>query len=495
MQQADPHKVGYINDYCWRRVGNALRCDVDPAKGRVLCATQPYKRGSPLFVEPPLLLVAESSEDSSYLQLQRVAGQLNFVHAPLWYWAALCSLNSDDLVGCKLSIPNATKEQQKRLMLLCCPETHEASADVIALVGEFWPRAGDTQAVATKLERLLAVWLLNCFEHSEEPLGFSTFFLPSFLSHNCRPNCMWHYEHDDFVLRAREDIAAGDEITVSYLAEESLLESTEGRRAQLEATKHFTCHCQTCEAPLDASRGFRCLRCKDGEIFLCTDDDPATGGGLACSMCQQCGFRANAKQAANIRDQESQVEELVQEWDRKSACAGPDVYLTDSVALRIETNLASFFSLHHWLRDRASRHLITYYEAIGRADLALPLAAQCAEFTIETYPGCSALHAWALETQGDLRLRLEGFKISDPSGVEAPPGLAAERLAQVWREVGPVYMQATEVLATLFGGEHTFHTAMRDKYDALGRATRRSSGTRKSHKHRGSKRSVNAAAG
>lgn len=28
----------------------------------------------------------------------------------------------------------------------------------------------------------------------QEPVGFSTFFLPAFISHDCRPNCMWHYD-------------------------------------------------------------------------------------------------------------------------------------------------------------------------------------------------------------------------------------------------------------------------------------------------------------
>ena len=41
---------------------------------------------------------------------------------------------------------------------------------------------------------------------SQEPVGFSTFFLPAFISHDCRPNCMWHYEGDSFILRARTEV-------------------------------------------------------------------------------------------------------------------------------------------------------------------------------------------------------------------------------------------------------------------------------------------------
>lgn len=362
--------------------------------------------------------------------------------------------------------------------MLCHPEAAEPSPDVAAIVEELWPRAHRRSALAGKLERLLSVWLLNCFEHSEEPVGFSTFFLPSFLSHSCRPNCMWHYKADDFVLRARQDIAEGDEVTVSYLAEESLVESTASRRAQLLATKHFICCCGACQAPLDRARGFVCLSCRDGEIFL----DVSSAAGLptasANGACSQCGFLADSSQVAALCAQEAQVEHFVQEWDRRAGRAAPDTYLTDALALRLQANLEGLFSPSHWLRDRTTRHLTAYYEATGRADLALPLATRNADFLQEAYPGCSALRAWALETQGDLQLRLAGFRLVGPSGVEAPGGLQAEQLAGLWREVGPVYAEALETLRVLFGEDHEFYTTMQEKCGSLARATRQAGTTK-----------------
>lgn len=368
-------------------------------------------------------------------------------------------------------VVTASSEQQARLLMLCHPEMHETSSDITTLVSQFWPRASNQQSLAKKLETLLAVWLLNCFEHSEDPVGFSTFFLPSFLSHSCRPNCMWHYEGDSFVLRARESIAAGDEVTVSYLSEEALLESTASRRKQLEVTTHFTCECDRCTAPVDRVRGFSCPSCKVGECFLNFGSSVAIAS--IQGACQQCGFLPNSSQVAEMCSQEMRVEDYIQEWDRKALNVAPDTYLTDAVALKLEANLAGLLSEHHWLRDRAGRHLIAYYEATGRADLALPLAKLSVRFATDTYPGCSALHAWALETQGDLRLRLDGFKLQGPSAVEAPVGLTPEMQQKAWQDVGPIYAEALQILGTLFGREHDFYTTMQDKYNSLSVATRR----------------------
>eukprot|EP00438_Fugacium_kawagutii_P017225 Skav206648 [mRNA] locus=scaffold863:73317:80128:- [translate_table: standard] len=182
---------------------------------------------------------------------------------------------------------------------------------------------------------------------------------------------MWHYEGDCFTLRARRDITEGEEITVSYLAEESLLESIASRRSQLEATKHFLCNCSSCIQPLDPVRGFRCLGCQKGEIFFEFADQirPCKAGA-----CERCGFLATGAQAKELALQEAKVEELlgaagvpplewfVQEWDRKEGTAA--AYLTEDLgrdegckdmAQRLEDNMSQLFSERHWLRDRVAR--------------------------------------------------------------------------------------------------------------------------------------------
>ncbi|CAL1164068.1 unnamed protein product [Cladocopium goreaui] len=407
--------VKYINSYCQEKVLGSLLCDVHPQKGRILVAEKNFACGTKLFAEAPLHLVAEAPKDPAFIRLKRLCKVKSFAHAPLWYWAALSSLTGEDYEGCNASFPSVTMEQQQQLLMFYHPEPQVPSEDSLHIVHEFWGRNA-ASSLALKLESLLAVWLLNCFEHSEEPVGFSTFFLPAFISHDCRPNCMWHYEGDCFTLRARRNIPVGEEITVSYLAEESLLESIASRRSQLEATKHFLCNCSTCRVALDPVRGFRCLGCQKGEIFFECGD---TIKPCALGACRRCGFLATAAQANELVLQEAKVEELVQEWDRKEGSAA--AYLTEEQAQRLEENMSQLFSDKHWLRDRVARHLVAYYEAAGDAKTALSFANRCSEFTAEVYPGFSALQAWSMETQGDLQLRLNGFQVG-PDSVEGQGG-------------------------------------------------------------------------
>ncbi|CAE7939431.1 unnamed protein product, partial [Symbiodinium necroappetens] len=131
------------------------------------------------------------------------------------YWAAMCSLPPKDLPPTSKLKP-VTEDTHKKLLLLYSPETSEASEAMRLLVEEF---PSELRCRPLDLERLMQVWILNCFEHTDEPLGYATYFMSSFMSHSCRPNSLWHYDGDDFILRARERIQAGDEITVSYLSE------------------------------------------------------------------------------------------------------------------------------------------------------------------------------------------------------------------------------------------------------------------------------------
>merc|ERR1719454_2651442 len=75
-----------------------------------------------------------------------------------------------------------------------------------------------------KLETLLQVWVHNAFAHEDEPPSSAIYFLPSFMSHSCLPSIAWYCtEEKIYVLRARRAISPGDEVTVSYLDEQSLL--------------------------------------------------------------------------------------------------------------------------------------------------------------------------------------------------------------------------------------------------------------------------------
>lgn len=51
----------------------------------------------------------------------------------------------------------------------------------------------------------------------------------SMLAHDCAASACWHYgEKEAFVLRARQYIKKGDEITISYVGDDDLFKSTSG---------------------------------------------------------------------------------------------------------------------------------------------------------------------------------------------------------------------------------------------------------------------------
>merc|ERR1712087_1004562 len=94
------------------------------------------------------------------------------------------------------------------------------------------------------LERLIEIWVLNCFEYAHN--ASSIYFFSSFMSHSCLPNAVWHFRGADHVLRCRQRIRPGEEVCISYLPESSLLQSTPVRRLELNETKRFWCDCERC---------------------------------------------------------------------------------------------------------------------------------------------------------------------------------------------------------------------------------------------------------
>ena len=69
------------------------------------------------------------------------------------------------------------------------------------------------------------------------------YLLPSYFNHACASNAAWHCIGDAMVIRATEDIAAGEEITIPYVCSESYQE----RSASLAVYLPNGCDCRLCE--------------------------------------------------------------------------------------------------------------------------------------------------------------------------------------------------------------------------------------------------------
>eukprot|EP00914_Ancora_sagittata_P016479 GHVO01032762.1.p1 GENE.GHVO01032762.1~~GHVO01032762.1.p1 ORF type:complete len:568 (+),score=61.75 GHVO01032762.1:38-1741(+) len=285
-----PSTVDLINSYADEHHDKNFVCDILPLKGRVLLSQKELHAGEPIMREPPLHTVCADKNHPIYLKLERWCEKHDFSLDPIWYWCALNSLivndgvdagaedsassESEEGVANKSSqpylnlqtIPSKTKA---RLLMLYIPEIVKPSREVRLLIKKL---GLGSVCTGWELETMLRIWILNCFEYTDDPLGFAIFFMPAFCSHSCMPNAVWFFnDHNEFVLITRRKINPNDEITLSYISEDGLYEPTPLRQHSLEATKDFTCTCARCLSPSDLSRGFRCPRCRRGTVYLSAD--------------------------------------------------------------------------------------------------------------------------------------------------------------------------------------------------------------------------------
>mmetsp|Transcript_58750 Transcript_58750/g.131380 ORF Transcript_58750/g.131380 Transcript_58750/m.131380 type:complete len:501 (+) Transcript_58750:125-1627(+) len=451
-------ELQYINDYCQRRLNGVVECSWTADKGRILKANKPFKVGDEILREHPLHVVAEDRGGSAFDEVAALCAEREDWLDPLWYWAGLNSLLPDQLPQGETRIKPVTADQQKQILLLYChdiTEASEASKQLVSALGL------TSRLNPVDLERLLQRWIFNCFEHSDSPLAYSMYFMSSFMSHGCLPNAVWHHDNDDFTLRARRDIQVGDEIVVSYLSEEALLESTPARRQSLQGSKDFLCSCDRCAAGLDTCRGFRLA---GSTIF----PDPATpDNALAFSMLDHT---LTDVQVRTLRAEEHWFATQVQTWgarieDKYSRADNLLVEMERGVQ-RAERTLAQ-----HWLLDRAWKYLSRLYDSEGRVYEAEAALNKRIAYQVSVYPGLCGEHAWTLETYGDLLLKHHG--LHDDSNLQAPrTGYAAAAV-----KAKLLYADAMKILRDMFGDKHEYFTNLEEKVGALDKRLKRCKNT------------------
>lgn len=446
----------YINEYCRDRHKSVVKCSWTPEKGRILTSERAFDQGAIIFREPPLHIVAEDKGNTCFIRLKELCKQHSetFEYEPLWYWTALSSLKPSQLAPSETRLKPITEDQQRKLFLLYHSEVSEASEAAKLLVTDL---GLDPHLEPLDLERLLQIWILNCFEHSDDPLGYSAYFMSSFMSHSCLPNAVWHYDGDDFVLRARSSIKDKDEISVSYLSEDALLESVPARRKHLKDSKHFLCTCVRCTADRDASRGFRCPSCKSGTAFFAPSAE-VSGGTLAGVVCSECRRATTEAEAAELLQEEKGLEQKLETFERRMERNGKGKHsallspLEDAVT-RAERSLSQ-----HWQMDKSWQMLADVYDRNEQPEDAEALVRKRIGFQEGAYPGLSGARAWTLEAYADMLLRHSGASV-DPK-IQVPSESAARRLVTV---VPPVYTESLKILGLMFGEQHEYYTSVSRK--------------------------------
>ncbi|CAE8596532.1 unnamed protein product, partial [Polarella glacialis] len=179
----------------------------------------------------------------------------------LWYWCALQSLTQEQLQGAKAGgWPGTTEETQRKLQLL-----HHEGIAAPSRAAEILSRDLAPASDPLIIDELMNIWFLNCFEYSKT--ASTIYFFSSFMSHSCYPNAVWYYRGADHIVRARRQIRPGEEVCISYLSEDDLLQHVPVRLQRLQNTKRFWCTCERCSAAEDPSRGFVCPQCDTGQMY------------------------------------------------------------------------------------------------------------------------------------------------------------------------------------------------------------------------------------
>ncbi|CAE8732068.1 unnamed protein product [Polarella glacialis] len=473
--------VHYIDGVCLKERGGVVRCSSAPGKGRILLAGRDFDPGELILEERPLHQVCESPDSSCFQAIEsfRQRNPREFRLDTLWYWLAVSSLTAEQLESGAAPPreglpPPVPEELQRRLLLLQGGESVDVSAPsngICLLTQELGLRGQH----APLLERLLGAWTLNCFEHSEVPRGYATYFVPSFMSHACFPTAVWVMGGeggDSFVLRARQKLSAGDEITISYLSEVDLLEDATFRRQHLSASKKFVCSCARCvPGTPDLSRGFHCpIQQCGGKVFARvgefrakkrkrkTEELSVLAAELVGTACQSCLRSLSQIEALALIQEECWLRSLVASWEAQS----PRGSFSPDDAKQLEERIGRSFSQHS-LANNALGHLGAMQFFRKNWAAASRIAGLRRDFASAAYPGpSSGAHAWATEAYAEQLLQqLAGIDVDlllrrpQPMSVMQP--LFNNQIAQgvVWG------------LGLSFGTEHEYCTKVSQKEKSL----------------------------
>lgn len=475
--------VAHINAFGKKHFKDPPQCRWTSKKGRVLHAMRSYTLGEVILNESPLHIVKEAKRSPAFRALKSLLKtyEADFDYEPLWYWCAIQSLTEEQQQGAKAEgCTGASPEQQQNLLLLH-HEVEDVGTAAATIVRELIPSADPLL-----VERLIQIWVLNCFDYSDEPKGFSTYFFSSFMSHSCLPNAVWHYSGSDHLLRARRDIQAGDEICISYLTEPSLLQSTPFRRMELSETKWFWCDCERCRPGIaDLCRGLRCPRCPEGQIFAQTPaPGPAQDGSLAAahfvgSVCARCKHVVGKAEAETFAELEQQLQELVDKYKEVD-------YEVMIHQLRADEAWVDQHFSQHVLLDLVWEEFCSQFGAKRRpADEQRLLQRRC-EFHKAAYPHLgSGAHAWILEALGDSMRATSGkvaaavaareVKAREPTDVARKKGKgsgsesarAVPSSASPTRSARECYSEALPMLWLMFGDDNEYVSEVKAKLKQL----------------------------
>lgn len=231
-------------------------------KGRILLAAQDLQAGEEVLVENALF----TCEDDSGSDPRKLAAAFRGIpvpnklaclelHAPRdsWYYRNL----QKDLQGLAAFLP----EEEMDLLILVSTIMHFNGIRLIRATDDLGPGISN---------------------------GRGLFQFSCILSHSCRPNCILSFSPDcqQAIIRAKQDIPAFEELTISYMDETHLLAPKNVRREWLLQHKEFLCCCERCSRAGDDMCIFPCPHSNCSGVLEAEASRDGTTEWSACGVCK-----------------------------------------------------------------------------------------------------------------------------------------------------------------------------------------------------------------
>mmetsp|Transcript_34743 Transcript_34743/g.81108 ORF Transcript_34743/g.81108 Transcript_34743/m.81108 type:complete len:528 (+) Transcript_34743:80-1663(+) len=295
------------------RIDSRAAVRQSPTKGRCLFVNEGCDPGKVVFVERPLLVALPASCPSLWQHLQKLhEAQPLQLGTVTFHYAALLSqlkldLESVDIIMDKF-VPEPDEEPGEDVLRIL-----HSLQENMALVNEL--KLQELALEPRRLQRLVSAWRYNAFGHHKED-GLVLYNRISMCAHSCDPSCCWSYGDDDaFVLRARVNLKAGSELTISYLQDEDLLKSTTVRQTKLQNWR-FTCQCERCCLKTDVGRGFKCRKCQLGISFPSKVYKHDGSWSVEMTPCTVCGSVMSPEDTKNMLNLEEEYVLRVENLDK-----------------------------------------------------------------------------------------------------------------------------------------------------------------------------------
>ncbi|CAE8640025.1 unnamed protein product, partial [Polarella glacialis] len=112
--------------------GGAVRVEKREGKGRVLVADTDFEAGERVMLEYPLIEAVADESIPAYKEVLRLKEDGSLAFAPIFYWAALCSLTAPEVSGARFpawqAVPSQTQVQALELHIPeeACREASES---------------------------------------------------------------------------------------------------------------------------------------------------------------------------------------------------------------------------------------------------------------------------------------------------------------------------------------------------------------------------------